>query len=444
METTQTFQALLKESRRPSRSGVKVSTPEAHFAEPASPPDSGNEAKSLDALLAEGQALFESGEIRKALASFQVATKVDPKSEEAWLGRAKAAQDPSEAAYALGQALTLNPQNLEVRKQLLSLQIRDLRQGVYANAGTYRENPLRRFIRPALAILGILIATSFVLIGGYYAVGRVNQPVSVTSAQGAGPTQHAAIFPPTWTPQPTMTLTPTRAPTSTPLATPTPKFVTGQTNGAVNARIGPGTSFSVVGNFLQSTVLILLGRSPDGKFYQVRLPDDSRLLWVSSDFVDVTNGDGSKLPEVIVPTPRPPVRPTSTAVPPPPPPPQSFSFFRSKNWPNPHGPQCSRWNIHGTVWSDWRKEPQGAIAGMLVRVWINGVVYGTDFSGSHGAGNLNPGYWEVDFQANQQVNGVVAVVNPDGWLLSPQYPFELTADCSASNSVNEIIIDFSH
>jgi hypothetical protein len=447
METKQTFQTLLTEPQSTPESGDKGPIIEAPPAD-GQLPESGDKAQSVVAFLAEGQSLLQSGDKAQALTRFQVATNVDPKSEAAWLGRANATENRNEAVDALDHVLHLNPENVEARKQRLALQVHNLREGVNGTAATYHENPLRRFVRPVLTVLAILIAIPFVVVGLYYAKSWLDQRAVAQSLQSAAPTLAAVVFPPTWTPQPTITPSPTRAPTKTPIGPPKPKFVMGQVNGTVNARSGPGTSFPVAGSLLKSTMLVLVGKSPDGNYYQVHLPDDNKLLWVSADFVDVTDGDAATLPEVIVPIPRPVVRPTATAVPPSPPPapivPQSYSFSRSKNWPNPHGLQCNRWDIHGTVWTDWRKEPQGAIAGMLVRVWNNGVVYATDISGSHGAGNLNSGYWEVNFQPNQAFNGLVAVVNPDGVLLSPQYPFALTADCSGSSSVTEMIIDFSH
>jgi hypothetical protein len=76
---------------------------------------------------------------------------------------------------------------------------------------------------------------------------------------------------------------------------------------------------------------------------------------------------------------------------------------------------------------------------------VNGAIYYTDVSGSHGAANRNNGYWEINFTLHQGVSGLVAVVGPDGQLLSQQYDFKLTGgECSNPTSVNENIIDFSH
>lgn len=404
------------------------------------------DSPSPEAILAEGQRLLKAGNKAQALARFQLATKLDPKSETAWLSLANATDNVDEGIYAFGQALSLNPANMEARNLRLALQMGNLRESVNANAATYRDSTFRRIIRPVLIILAIIAFVLAAVVAGYYVINWLNERAFAQSLQAAVPTVQAAAFPPTWTPQPTMTLTPTRSPTKTPVATATPKFVTGQINGAVNSRSGPGTSFPVVSSLSETTVVILVGRSTDGSFYQVHLPDETKLLWVSSDFVDVIGGDESTLPEVIVPTPRPVIRPTAVPVPPtnppPPPAPQSYSFSRSKIVNNPYPHQCNVWDVHGTVWTAVPDASQ-PITGMLVRVWINGVIYRTDISGSRGPTHMNSGYWEIDFSANQAVSGLVAMVNADNWLISPQYPFTLTADCGNPNSVNEMIIDFS-
>ena len=80
--------------------------------------------------------------------------------------------------------------------------------------------------------------------------------------------------------------------------------------------------------------------------------------------------------------------------------------------------------------------------GTLVRVWVNGNIYATDMAGSHNRNN--PAYWEVLFQNNHAVSGVVAIVNGNGQLLSSQYSFQLTSSCNHGGDVNEVIMDFSH
>lgn len=404
------------------------------------------DSPSPDVLLAEGHRFLQAGNKAQALARFQVASRLDPKSEDAWISLAKATDNADESIYALGQALTLNPQNMEARNLRLALQMGNLRQGVYANAAAYRDSRFRRIIRPVLIILAVIAFTLATIVATYYVITWFNERAFAQRLQAAVPTLESAAFPATWTPRPTLTPTLTPLPTETPAATATPKFVTGQLNAAVNSRSGPGTSFPVVGSLSETTVVILVGRSTDSSFFQLHLPDETKLLWVSSDFVDVIGGSESMLPEVIMPTPRPVIRPQASALPPtnppPPPAPQSFSFSRSKVVNNPYPRQCSLWNIHGTVWTGIPDVTQ-PITGMLVRVWINGVIFKTDISGSRGPSHINAGYWEIGFPANQAVTGMVAMVNADNWLISPQYPFALTADCGNVNSVNEMIIDFS-
>ncbi len=388
-------------------------------------------------LIAEADGLLASGDKAGALSRFQLASRLDPRSENAWLGIARTTDDNDEAVRALGQVMMLNPSNVEARERRLALQMYDLRAGMSSNA--YRENPLERFGRPLLALAGVALLIALLFFGKDPVLRQV-QAWTVVESAPPPPTLQALVLPPTWTPLPSLTPTATATPTEK------PKVVMGRIAGTATLRTGPGQKFGEAGTLTEPTEVVLTARSEDGKYYQLHQVNDGRLAWTAVEFVSIVSGDPNWLPVLRVPTPTPvPVTPTKKPVYRPPPPTPTPSFTRSKFVPNPYGPRCDRTYVQGTVWSDWRQEPHGAIGGVLVRVWVNGAIYATDTSGSHGPANRNPGYWEVNFPLNQPVRGLVAVVAPDGKLLSPQYEFVLTGgNCHEGSTINEIIIDFSH
>lgn len=144
--------------------------------------------------------------------------------------------------------------------------------------------------------------------------------------------------PPTPTPVPTTvpvtpTLPPTVAPTLAPTAVPatptpqppppTPVPVSASAKQAVNVRQGPGDQFRVVGRLPANTPALVIGKSEDGKWYQIAFPDAGTPSWVSAAFVTVS-GPIEQMPVVAVAPPPTPTTgpakpatkaPTATAVP---------------------------------------------------------------------------------------------------------------------------------
>jgi hypothetical protein len=130
--------------------------------------------------------------------------------------------------------------------------------------------------------------------------------------------------------------------------------------------------------------------------------------------------------------------PTRTPLPPtaPPTPVYDFRLGRAVE----EHENCGTWYLSGTVWNS--ADPnQGTRSGVLVRVWFGGQVQGTATTGSYGK---TAGYWEWFFGKGTAGNGVVAVVDSNGNLLSPQVPFHFTANCNSGQgeAVNQVIIDF--
>jgi hypothetical protein len=193
-------------------------------------------------------------------------------------------------------------------------------------------------------------------------------------------------LPATWTPTPTATNTPTATPTATPTNTPTATPTATPTN----------------------TPLATATPLPTATF----------------------TASATRRPATPRPVYNPPTEePTDTPVP-------LFNFHQVKNE---AAPNCGTWYIQGTVWANGYGN--GFVPGTLVRVWANGGVYATDVAGSHARNN--PAYWEVLFPKSTDSSGLVGIVDANGNLLSPQYPFHLTPSCKGSGAVNEIIIDFS-
>src|SRR5512142_9810 len=108
--------------------------------------------------------------------------------------------------------------------------------------------------------------------------------------------------PPTPTSKPTVpvtpTLPPTVAPTLAPTAVPptptpippppTPVPVSATAKQAVNVRQGPGDQFRVVGKLPANTAAVIIGKSEDGKWYQIAFPDAATPSWVSAAFVSLS------------------------------------------------------------------------------------------------------------------------------------------------------------
>ncbi len=121
--------------------------------------------------------------------------------------------------------------------------------------------------------------------------------------------------------------TPTPAPTATPVPpSPTPAPVQATAKQVVNLRQGPGIQFGIAGKMAEKTTAVILGKSEDGKWYQIASPDREHPSWVSVAFIDVT-GPAEQLPVVAVAIPptatpgaakpkAPTTAPTQQAVPP--------------------------------------------------------------------------------------------------------------------------------
>ncbi|QPC83845.1 SH3 domain-containing protein [Phototrophicus methaneseepsis] len=95
------------------------------------------------------------------------------------------------------------------------------------------------------------------------------------------------------TPLPTFTETPTITPvpptptlSPTPTLTPTIQGIINSAAGLVNVREGPGTNFVIIDTIPPGTGVILLGVSPEGDWYNVRLEDNSE-GWLAASLLRI-------------------------------------------------------------------------------------------------------------------------------------------------------------
>ena len=124
------------------------------------------------------------------------------------------------------------------------------------------------------------------------ACGSTPTPTPLPTVPPA-PTLPPSPTPPKPTPLPTA-IPPTPMP---PTATPIPAQATSKQE--VNVRKGPGVQFDIAGKLPNNKTAVILGKSEDGKWYQIAFPDAANPSWVSVAFVNVT-GPVDQLPIVAV------------------------------------------------------------------------------------------------------------------------------------------------
>lgn len=137
----------------------------------------------------------------------------------------------------------------------------------------------------------------------------VEAPQQVEAPTPEPPT--ATPEPPTATPVPP---TPTpEPPTPTPTATPEPKPEVVVSNPRVNVRSGAGAGFPVLGQVLQGQRLQIVGRDPDGEWWQICCFQGEN-GWVASEVVRAEGPVETVALSPDLPTPTPPAAPTTAAV----------------------------------------------------------------------------------------------------------------------------------
>ncbi len=81
-------------------------------------------------LVRQGEQLLASMEKTRAYQIFVRATEISPRSEGAWMGRARATDDLDEALTCLEQVIAINPTNNQAREARTFYRVRKLREGM--------------------------------------------------------------------------------------------------------------------------------------------------------------------------------------------------------------------------------------------------------------------------------------------------------------------------
>lgn len=130
------------------------------------------------------------------------------------------------------------------------------------------------------------------------------EQVALPTATPEPPTPEPTVAPPTATPEP---------PTPTPTATPEPKPEAVVGNPRVNVRSGPGTDFPVLGQVLQGQRLEIVGRDPDGTWWQICC-FEGQTAWLAGEVVRAEGPLETVALAADLPTPTPEATPTAQAV----------------------------------------------------------------------------------------------------------------------------------
>jgi uncharacterized protein YraI len=127
---------------------------------------------------------------------------------------------------------------------------------------------------------------------GYYVRTATEQPFTVAYDYLKIWILEDDFYPPQVTPPP---LPPA------PVETPAPNVATGTTTVNLNVRSGPGMQFPILGVADQGTTGEILGLSPDGAWYAVKVPTSligSGQAWVMGKYVTLDNPTGQPLPTI--------------------------------------------------------------------------------------------------------------------------------------------------
>ena len=139
---------------------------------------------------------------------------------------------------------------------------------------------------------------------GYYVRAATEQPFTVAYDYLKIWILEEDFYPPQTTPPPLPTV---------PVETPAPNVPTGTTTANLNVRSGPGTQFPILGVADEGTTGEILGVSPDGYWYAVKVPTSlsgNGQAWVSANYVTLDNPTGQPLATI-----TPPLLPSKLNVP---------------------------------------------------------------------------------------------------------------------------------
>ncbi len=139
---------------------------------------------------------------------------------------------------------------------------------------------------------------------GYFVRAATEQPFTVTYDFLKIWILEDDFYPPQVTPPPLPTV---------PVPPPTSNVPTGTTTVNLNVRSGPGTQFPILGVADEGTIGEILGLSPDGAWYAVKVDTSvygNGQVWVMGQYVTLSNPTGQSLPTI-----TPPLLPSQLNVP---------------------------------------------------------------------------------------------------------------------------------
>ncbi len=166
-----------------------------------------------------------------------------------------------------------------------------------------------------------------------------------SQAVASAPQSTVAVVVPTDTPTPTP-IPPTPTFTATPTWTPTPKPAVVVRSRRLNVRAGPSTLHPRIGMVTKGERLDVLGKTPDGTWWQIRL-NDGTLGWVYAKLVQPEGPINEVQVAQNIPTPPPTPTPTYTPTPRPTPTP---SYTYNKKVLYGCEPNAGITEVHGTVY----------------------------------------------------------------------------------------------
>jgi uncharacterized protein YraI len=130
---------------------------------------------------------------------------------------------------------------------------------------------------------------------GYYVRAATEQPFTVAYDYLKVWILEDDFYPPQATPPPLPTV---------PVETPAPNVPTGTSTVNLNVRSGPGVQFAILGTVPEGTIGEILGISPDGAWYAVKVPTSlsgNGQAWVMGTYVTLSNPTGQPLPTIEAP-----------------------------------------------------------------------------------------------------------------------------------------------
>jgi len=139
---------------------------------------------------------------------------------------------------------------------------------------------------------------------GYYVRAATEQPFTVAYDYFKIWVLEDDFYPPQVTPPPVPPV---------PVETPAPNVPTGISTVNLNVRSGPGVQFSILGTVPEGTTGEILGLSPDGAWYAVKVSTSvlgNGQAWVMAKYVTLSNPSGKLLPTI-----TPPLLPSELNVP---------------------------------------------------------------------------------------------------------------------------------